>query len=389
MNGTVRVARIAGIDIGLHYTWLIAFALITWSLAVGFFPQQVGGLATATYWIMGAVSALMLFGSVLLHELAHSLVARSRGLRVHDITLLIFGGVSNLQSEPKSAGDEFVISIVGPASSAAIAAVSWAVWLATGTALGPLGSVLFYLAVVNAMLAGFNLLPGFPLDGGRVFRAIIWGVTGSLERATNIAAGAGHLLAFLFIGYGVLQMFTGDLFGGLWIIFLGWFLNGAAESSRASARSRAGFAGVRVADLADPDPETVSPTAPVDQVVRECLLRRGRRAMPVLDDGRLVGIVSLSDIKGLSPEQWPEAAVADIMTRPPLYSVNPDDELDTALRMMAERDLNQLLVLEGGRLVGLLPRSNIIRYLQLRQELKITDPRVIKDHLRPGLHSSG
>jgi Zn-dependent protease/CBS domain-containing protein len=374
--------RIAGIDIGIHYTWILAFGLITWSLAVGFFPDQNPNLPGSTYWVLAAIAALLLFASVLVHELAHSLTARSRGTPVSSINLFIFGGVSNLSGEPKSAGEEFLIAVVGPASSAVIAVASWIVVFALGDILGLVGDVLRYLALVNALLAGFNMLPGFPLDGGRVFRAILWGLTGSLSRATAIAATTGHILAFLFIGIGILEMFSGNLLGGIWIAFIGWFLNGAAESSRTATRTEESFAGVRVVDIMDPDPETVSPTTRVDQVVRECLLRRGRRAMPVVHDGQVVGIVSLSDIKELAPERWADATVEEIMTSPPLYSIAPADEMSKALRLLAERDLNQLLVMEGDQLIGLLPRSNIISYLQLRQELHVNDARFLKNRGR-------
>ncbi|MBA2447438.1 MAG: site-2 protease family protein [Chloroflexi bacterium] len=369
MESSFRIARIRGIDIGVHYTWLLAFGLVSWSLAGGYFPQNYPGWGRPLYWTVGILAALMLFVSVLIHELSHSFVAQARGLQVHSITLFIFGGVSNIKSDTEDARDEFLVAVVGPISSLILAGIFWLAAQAIPGTRGPLDASLNYLAIVNLMLAVFNILPGFPLDGGRVLRAIIWGATGSVGRATRIASLVGQGLAFLFIGYGLFQILEGDFLNGLWIGFIGWFLNSAAEATRRQVAAEEGFRGVRVADVMVADPPMVSPALSVRELVDEHVLRAGRRAMPVAQDGRIVGLVSLTDVKHLPQEEWSRNSVGAIMTRPPLRTIGPREEISRALAMLIEQDVNQLLVVENGAILGMLSRGDVMRFLQLRKEL--------------------
>ncbi|MBI2856096.1 MAG: site-2 protease family protein [Chloroflexi bacterium] len=369
MKASFKLARIAGIDIGVHYTWLFAFAIISWSLAAGLFPDSYPGWRTFAYWATGILSSLLLFLSVLLHELAHSFLALARGLPVHGITLFIFGGVSNLGGEAVRARDEFAIAFVGPLASLVLAGVFWILLEVSGNGDGPLGAILWYLALVNALLGIFNLLPGFPLDGGRVLRSLIWGATGSFARATRIATGVGQAFGWMLIALGVFQILQGNVIGGLWFAFIGWFLMSMAESSRREVTQREQFQGVRVSQVMDSSPDTVAPDTSVEELVRRWFLQRGRRAAPVCDSDNLKGIITLTDVKGLPQHRWNSTAVRDVMTRQPIYSVGPDDDLNGALRLLAEHDLNQVLVLQEGRLVGMLTRADVIRYLQMRQEL--------------------
>lgn len=234
----------------------------------------------------------------------------------------------------------------------------------------PLEATLFYLALINAMLAAFNLLPGYPLDGGRVLRAILWAITGSVTKATSIAAMVGQVFGWALVAYGVFAIFGGNFLGGIWIAFIGWFLSNAASSSRQETSLRENLKGVRVRDVMQVNLETVSPGMPVADLVRDYFFQRGRRAVAVTEDNRLVGIVTLTNVKSFPQDKWPDTRVADIMTRSPLYSVAKDDELQSAFNLIAERDLNQVLVLEDGRLVGLLSRADILRYLHLSRELR-------------------
>ncbi len=369
MKSSLRLGRIAGIEIGIHYSWLLALVLITWSLARGFFPQSYPGWDMATYWVTGILAALFLFLSVLVHELAHSLVAIAKGLSVQGITLFIFGGVSNIKGEPERPSVEFVMAIVGPLASLVLAGIFWGLRQAVGQQVSPLAAILWYLALVNALLAVFNLIPGFPLDGGRVLRSIIWGATGSLTKATNIAATVGRGFGWALIAFGVFQLITGNFLGGIWIAFIGWFLSSAANASRREVRARERLSGVRVRDVMNPIPECISPQISVGDVVRDIFLQRGRRAVPVCQDDELVGIVTLTDIKELPQSKWEYTAVGEIMTRSPLHTVDTDDGLNSALKLLAEHSLNQVPVLSEGRLVGLLSRADVIRYLQLSQEL--------------------
>ncbi|MFH1651169.1 MAG: site-2 protease family protein [Chloroflexota bacterium] len=328
-------------------------------------------------------AALLLFISVLLHELAHSLVARARGLPVDGITLFIFGGVSNLQEEPESPGTEFTVAIVGPGTSIVLGLLLWGVanlltgrpvpfgGLLVGSVFAtPLEALVGYLAFINIALGIFNLLPGFPLDGGRVLRSIIWGTTGKLVRATNIAATVGRIAGWALIAYGLYQvLLTGNFLGGLWVAFIGWFLSSAADSSRREVTLREHLTGIPVSRVLVPRRETVSPEMMVSQLVSDVFFREQRRAVPVGREDRLAGIVTLEDVKKLPQEKWFQTAVADIMTREPLYSVSPEDDLNTAFHMLAQHDINQVLVLRQGRLEGVVSRADIIRFLQLSQEL--------------------
>ncbi len=375
MKGSLRMGRIAGIEIGIHYTWLLAFVLISLSLAQGFFPQAYPGWNPGTYWITGILAALLLFVSVLLHELAHSLVAQARGLPVQSITLFIFGGVSNIGEEAEKPAVEFVIAIVGPLTSLALAGIFWGAFQAIGRPESALAAMLYYLFLINTLLAAFNILPGFPLDGGRVLRSILWSTTGSLTKATNIAATVGRLFGWALIVLGVFRLLTGDFLGGLWIAFIGWFLSSAADASRRDVTLREHLRGVPVREVMDPNTEAVSPQTSVEEVIRSIFLQDRRRAVPVCQDDRLVGIVTLTDVKVVPQPKWSQTSVAEIMTRQPLYRVTPEDDLNSAMRLLAQHDINQVVVLHEGRLVGLLNHADIIRHLQLSQELGMKSKR--------------
>jgi Zn-dependent protease/CBS domain-containing protein len=375
MQSSVRLGRVLGIDIGIHYTWLFAFVLIAWSLAVGYFPGAVSGVGAATNWALGIIAALLLFASVLLHELSHSLVARSRGLNVDSITLFIFGGVSNLRTEATTAGDEFLVAVVGPISSLVLAGIFWL--LGQGLpATSALGALLGYLAFVNLLLGAFNLVPGFPLDGGRVLRSLVWGATGNLRRATVVASYAGQIFGWLLIFWGLARLLSGDLIGGLWTAFIGWFLNGAAESTRQEELQRDVLQGIPVSTLMDSSPVLATSGLSVQDFVFEDVLQRGHRALLVADSGRLLGIVTLGDAKKLPQEEWPSTPVSRIMTVAPLKTVAPESDLREAIGLMAESGLHQLPVIRNGQVVGLLSRSDIVRYLQLRQELHLSTRRM-------------
>ena len=369
IKGSLRVARIAGIDIGIHYTWFIVFVLITWSLAVGYFPIEYPGWGESVYWLTSASAALLLFISVLIHELAHSLVAKSRGLPVKSITLFLLGGVSNLENEPEKPGVEFAIAIVGPLTSVALAGLFWAADILGFAPAGPVKATALYMAEINVLLAAFNILPGFPLDGGRVLRALIWGMTSDLKKATNIAAVVGQVFGWLMIGLGVFWALAGNLMGGIWLVFIGWFLNSSAEASRRELELRSLWLNVRVANVMNNSPETVGPASPVEALVNEVYVKKGIRVAPVVDDGRLLGIVSLADVKRLAPGEWRNTPVVKIMTPLPLKVVGPGDDIKTAVQLMAEHGLNQLPVVVEDRLVGLLNRADIIRYVQVHHEL--------------------
>ena len=379
LRNSFRLFSIGEIDVGIHVSWLIIFALVTWSLATGFFPEaaremmpgmRLGGTAA---WVLGVAAAILLFGSVLLHELAHSFVARARGLGVHSITLFLFGGVSNLSGESKSPGTEFLIAIVGPLTSFAIAIVALGLTSLAGESA--LGLLFGYVAFVNLLLGLFNLVPGFPLDGGRVLRSIAWRVTNSVRRATEIAAGAGQLFGFALILWGLSMLLlppAGDFFNGLWIGAIGWFVQSSATASLQQVIMETRLRDVRVGQVFRPDPASVGPDTTVAELIESHLLPRNRRAMPVCDDGRPVGIVTLGDIKEVAAEARATTRVAEVMGgRDGVATVAPSDSLSRALELFGAHEYEQLPVVEDGRFLGLLTRADVIRQLQLREELDV------------------
>jgi Zn-dependent protease len=278
MTGSFRIGRLAGIEIDVHYTWLFALLLIAWSLAEGFFPASFPTFDAITDWVLGFVSALLLFASVLVHELSHSAVAMQRGLAVRGITLFIFGGISEIAGEPRAARDEFAISVVGPLTSFALAGCFWLLGQALGTAATPVLAVTHYLAFVNLLLGVFNLVPGFPLDGGRVLRSVVWGATHDFRQATKVATVVGQLFGFLLIGWGMIQLLSGDFLGGVWTAFLGWFLNSAAESTRQ-------------AELATPRPLTSVPAELTLSNALQALADQDIYEIWVTEDGQVVGLL--------------------------------------------------------------------------------------------------
>ncbi len=368
MKSSLRLIRIAGIDIGVHYSWIFIFLLLSWGLAQAFFPNMYPEWETATYWLTGVAAALLLFVSVLLHELAHSLVAKARGIGVQSITLFLLGGVSNLEDEPEKPAVEFAVAIVGPLTSLAVAGICWGVLQLVENQQGPPAAVLGYLALINLILAAFNLLPGFPLDGGRVLRSVLWQKTGDLVKATNIAANVGRFMGWGLIAVGLIAIFGGNL-GGIWFAFIGWFLSTSADASRRDVTARDQLSRVRVKDIMAADPTTISPDTPVADLVSSVFRRQLGRAVPVCKDDRIVGVVSVTDVKELPREQWEQTPVSKIMTREPLHSVSPEDNLNTALRLITKGDVNQVMVIDDKRCAGLITRADILNYLQLTQEL--------------------
>jgi Zn-dependent protease/CBS domain-containing protein len=373
MRGSLRIGRISGIEIGIHYTWLLAFFLITWLLARSYFPDTYAGWSILSYWGAGLLSALLLFISVLIHELAHSLVAQARGLPVSSITLFILGGVSNLTEEPQKPAIEFVMAIVGPLTSLVLAGVFWGLEHLLGSPGTFLKAIIGYLALVNLGLAAFNILPGFPLDGGRVLRSILWSTTGDLVKATNIAAIIGRIFGWAFIALGIWLAFfvQGGFLNGIWLAIIGFFLNSAADNSRNEVTLREHLSGVPVGQVMENNTESVNPRMLVSDLVQTVFLQRRRRAIPVTEGEQVIGMVTIGDVSKLPQEKWPFTPVERVMTREPLRTVKPEDDLNAAMKFIAQYDLNQVPVVSEGKLVGLLTRADVINYLHLSQELRL------------------
>jgi Zn-dependent protease/CBS domain-containing protein len=376
MKASFKLFRIAGIDIGIHYSWLFIFIFFTWTLAAGYFPANYSTWSTGAYWLIGAITSLCLFASVLLHEIAHSLIARAKGIPVNSITLFILGGVSNLEEEPKEAGTEFIMALSGPATSLVLALIFWGITraLVSVSASNPGVAILAFLWYINLALGIFNLLPGFPMDGGRVLRSIIWGSTKNLVKATNIAGIIGQVFGWLVIAYGVYYVIAGAFINGLWAVFLGWFLMSAAASTRRETTLRERLSQVKVRELMNLNAPTISPETTVKEMVNGIFQRQHDRAVPVCQGNQLLGIATIADIKKVPQERWAVTPVKEIMSGRNIQTVSPDDDLNTAMKLIAKNDINQVIIKDKDQCAGLLTRADIIRYIQTSQELRLRPP---------------
>lgn len=368
-RNAVSLGRVLGIPIGLDYSWFLVFALLTWTLAVSYYPAEFKHWSTAQYWIIGAVTALLLFVSVLLHELGHSVVAIRYKIPVRSITLFIFGGVAQIGAEPPRAAAEFWIAIAGPAVSFALAAF-FSLLQPIFTAAAPLLALAKYLALINGSLGLFNLIPGFPLDGGRVFRALVWGITHSLRQATLIAANVGRLIAFLFILAGVWRVFTGDFGNGLWIAFIGWFLESAAAAQIQQQQVQDLFAGHKVAEAMSRNYIAIPAETSLQQLVDDHVLGSGRRCFVVKQGDDVIGLLTLHHIKEVPRAEWPTTTAAQAMIPvTQVKQVQPDTGLWAALQEMDRDGVNQLPVMADGQMLGMLRREDTITFLRTLQEL--------------------
>jgi Zn-dependent protease len=365
----IPLGKILGIQINLDYSWFVIFALLTWMLADSYYPNEFKDWSTLTYWVTGAITAAMLFVSVLLHELGHSIVALRYRIPVRSITLFLFGGVAQIASEPPSAVAEFFIAIAGPIVSLALAVFFHALQGAV-SGVEPLLGVAKYLAYINMALFLFNLIPGYPLDGGRVFRAIVWAITGSMSRSTIIAANVGRFFAFMLIFAGTLQMFNGNLGGGLWIVLIGWFLDNAASVQLQQVALGGLLAGKRVAQAMNTHYHTVPAELSLQQLVDDHILGTGQRYFLVERNDRPLGMITLHRVKELPRDKWAATNVGDVMLPfEQLKCVDPDTELWPALQNMDRAGVNQMPVVRDQRVVGMLSREDAITFLRSLQEL--------------------
>jgi Zn-dependent protease/predicted transcriptional regulator len=377
MQAQIKLGRIFGIRIGIHYSWIIIAILIAFSLA-GLFHQANREWTPAVVWGTAILTAVLFFVCILLHELGHSVVAQSSGIRVPSIVLFALGGVSQMERESPDAKTEFWMALAGPAVSFIIGFVCLGIARSLGwvgllaSAPSPLVAMVGYLGYINIILGAFNLIPAYPLDGGRVFRALAWWRTHSIERATRIASMVGQVFAFLFILYGLWRFFQGEGFAGLWLAFIGWFLLDAARSSRVQVEMMHALGGIKVGDVMERNCAIVDANTNLQTLVDEHLLRTGQRCFIVQKEGQLTGLITPADISRVERRMWPLTTVEQAM-RPAaqLRVVSPETPVVQALETMARENINQLPVASDGHLEGILSRGHLLEILRTRSELKV------------------
>jgi Zn-dependent protease len=370
MGSSFRLGRILGVEIGVHWSWIFIFLIVTWSFATGVFEYYYDEWSGAQRWTGAVVVSVVFFLSVLIHEMSHAVVSNRLGLPVRSITLFIFGGAANLSKEPEKASDELKIAIVGPASSLALGGVFALVVLALLPVDRNLAGIASYLALINVSLAIFNMLPGYPLDGGRVFRAVVWSRNGDRLRATRTAARLGEWIAYGIMALGVLQVFVAGLVSGLWLLLIGFFLRNISSASYEQLLIETTLSGIRVDEVMRKDIPSVAPDMTLDELVHDQILRGNARAFAVVAASDLAGLITLSDVRKVPREEWATTSVYRAMSpASALRTVEPGQCLTDVLQTMVAHDVNQLPVVRGRGIVGMLDRGDVMRYIEVRREL--------------------
>jgi Zn-dependent protease len=373
MGNGITFGKVFGITLKLNPSWFIIFVLITWALAGSYFPTTYPHWTATEKISAGIITSLLFFISVLAHELMHSVVAQSEGMKVKSITLFIFGGVSEITEEPKKPGDEFSMAIAGPLTSLVLGGLLFGLWFALRNSLGAsqyIGAIAYWLGIINLSLGAFNLIPGFPLDGGRVLRSIIWGRSGNLRSATKTASTIGRVVAYMFIFVGIFLLFTGNWLNGIWLGLIGWFLDNAAVGSYRQVQLNDMLAGHKVSEAMTSDCVVVPPGATADHIINEYALTKGQQCFPVMDGDNLEGLVSFDSLRGVAREARKDKTAAQIMTPvSKLKSVSQSDDLTKVLSIMTESDTPQVPVIESGKVVGLVSREKLLSFIDLQANL--------------------
>jgi Zn-dependent protease/CBS domain-containing protein len=369
----IHLFSLFGFKVGLDITWILLAVLVTWSLATGLFPHYFEGFQQSTYWWMGAAGALGLFVSIVFHEFCHSLVARQFGLPMKGITLFIFGGVAEMDEEPPSAKAEFFMAIAGPISSVILGGVLYSVGV-LGDRIAwpdPVVGVLSYLALLNVILAGFNMVPAFPLDGGRVLRSALWKAKGNLRWATRVASGFGSAFGMLLIILGVISFIGGGFVGGVWYFLIGMFIRGASQMSYQQVLMRRALGGEEVSRFMKQEPVTVPSSVPVDELVNDYFYKYHYKMFPVTNGQGLSGCVTTRQIKELPKDRWSERTVGDIQEScSNENTISPHADAMSALSRMKRTDKSRLLVVDGDRLVGVLTLKDMLKFLSMKVDLE-------------------
>ena len=368
----IKLFALFGFQVWIDASWLLVGALIVWTLAVAVFPADLPGFKAATYWWMAVAATIGLLFSIVFHETAHSLVARRYGIEIRGITLFVFGGVAQMGSEPESARAEFLMALAGPVASLVLAAALFALSGAIGSLHGPqtIAEVVWYIGSLNLMLGLFNLVPAFPLDGGRMLRAALWGWRGDIGWATRIAATAGDAFGTLLIVLGVFDVLRGDFVGGIWVFLIGMFLRGAAGAGYQQTMAQRLLADVAVAQVMTPDPVSVPPDLPIDRFIEDYLYRHHHREFPVTRNGVLLGSIGTRQVAALDRSLWPQTAVsAATVACTPEDVIAPEAGALAAITQMSGSGRSHLFVVRRGRLVGIISQRDLMALLSVKLEL--------------------
>lgn len=372
MFGTsIKLFKVFGIEIRLDYSWFIIFALFAYFFGFIYFPSVLPGLNKGLLALITIITVILFFTSVLIHEMSHSLVARSKGTSVEKITLFLFGGMAQIEKEPETPNSELIMAIAGPAVSFVVAAIFGVIWFFTKN-IALVREPVKYLAIINIVLGVFNMLPGYPLDGGRVLRSIVWRVTGNLERATFIASTTGRVIGFMIIAVGVFFIFMGNFLNGVWLAFIGWFLQSSAQMGYRQLIFETSIKGIKVGDVMNENIVNVTKDITIQDLVDDYFMKYRFGRFPVIEDEktqRFIGVISLHDIKGVSKEEWPKVKIGDIVKSvSESEKVDMSMEISDAIKRMGKNDLGHLVVMSGDKLRGIITKSDVMRFIRIRSE---------------------
>jgi Zn-dependent protease/CBS domain-containing protein len=365
----IPLGKVAGIPVYLDYSWFVIFFLLVWTIGFSAMPAAYPGLNQLYYLLIGVVTALLFFASLLVHELAHSIIAKRNGLRIRRITLFLLGGVSDMEDEPKDASLELRMAAAGPLTSLAISGLFGVIWLLSSFLnLSPLiQAPVFYLAFVNALMAGFNFIPAFPMDGGRVLRSLLWMRNGDIVRSTTMASNTGRILASVIIFLGIFSMFFIDFVSGVWFVLIGWFISSSSSASLRQTMTEEELRGVRAADLMTRSVDSVPPEMTLQSLSEE-FLRTKHTGFPVQSSGRLEGCVTMDDLRRFNKERWATTRVSEAMTpRDELVTARQEDPAMGVMTSMQQRNIGRVFVMDGDRVSGIITRSDVLKAVELRE----------------------
>jgi Zn-dependent protease/predicted transcriptional regulator len=372
-RSSIRLFKLFGIEIRLDFSWFIIFALFAYYFGFSYFPSVLPGANAGVIALVTLVTVILFFTSVLVHEMSHSLVAKSKGTPVERITLFLFGGMAQIEKEPENPMNEFIMAIAGPIASFVLAIIFGLIWFASGQ-FSFIQEPARYLTLINIILGVFNLLPGFPLDGGRILRSIIWKATGNLQRATFIASTAGRVLGFMIIAAGIVLLFTGNFLNGIWLAFIGWFLQSSAAMGYRQLIFETSIKGINVRDVMNEDLVLVDKDLTLQELIDDYFMHYRFGRFPVVEgrgrNSRFIGVISLHDVKAIGRERWHEVRVGDIVKAFTEYEkVDGSTEISDAIKKMGKHGLGHLVIMYGNSLKGIITKSDVMRFIKIRSEL--------------------